>query len=109
MPRKGYHLRSECPYCGFRLQEESGLTLGTTVVGYVLVCLFVVFPLLLFVVFDWIPVGVAVTIGIIASFVLPILLYPYLLRVVLATWYGFHPDAFNQNEESAPPQYQPDP
>lgn len=108
MPRLGFRLRRECPYCGFRLQEESGLTLGTTVVGYVLVVVVVLVPLLLAVLFDWVGVWTGVTIGIIGSFALPALLYPYLLRVVLAAWFGFHPDAFEQNEESIPPQYPPE-
>ena len=99
MPRWGFRHAKECPYCGLRFQEESGVTLGTTVVGYVLVVLLVVVPLLIATAFDWIPSWIAITAGVIASFGLPVLLYPFLLRVTLATWFGFHPDAFNQPEE----------
>ncbi|MGE9291073.1 MAG: DUF983 domain-containing protein [Puniceicoccales bacterium] len=105
MPRWGFRLRKECPYCGLRFQEESGVTLGTTVVGYVLVVLFVVCPLLLMTTFGWISTVPAISAGVVLSFLLPALLYPFLLRVTLSTWFGFHPDAFNQDHESEESPY----
>lgn len=102
MRRWGFRLREECPYCGLRFQEESGVTLGTTVVGYVLVVLFIVCPILAAVLFEWIPAWLGISVGILLSFLLPAILYPFLLRVTLATWFGFHPDAFIQEHE--PPE-----
>jgi len=99
MRKWGFRLRHECPYCGLRFQEESGVTLGTTVVGYVLVVVFAVCPLLLGFVLGWIPGWFAITFGVALSFILPTLLYPFLLRVTLATWFGYHPDAFDQQNE----------
>lgn len=101
MPRWGFRLSPECPYCGLRFQEESGVTLGTTVVGYVLVVLFVVCPILLMISLGWIPAWLAISLGVVFSFLLPALIYPVLLRITLATWFGFHPDAFNQEHEPA--------
>lgn len=102
MPRWGFRLEPECPYCGLRFQEESGVTLGTTVVGYVLVVAFVVAPLLLAMAVGWIPGWLAIASGVILSFALPTLLYPLLLRITLAAWFGFHPDAFDQDDEPSP-------
>jgi hypothetical protein len=105
MRRWGFRLRLECPYCGMRLQEESGLTLGTTVIGYTLACILLVLPMTLAVACEWIGLWLGLTIGVLGSFALPAAFYPFLLRVVLALYYGFHPDAFDQDEESPPPQY----
>ncbi len=105
MPRWGFRLRHECPYCGLRFQEESGVTLGTTVVGYVLVVGLVVCPLLLGLAFGWIPPWLAIAAGVLLSFSLPAILYPVLLRVTLAAWFGFHPDAFNQEYEAPKSPY----
>ena len=105
MPRWGFRLQEECPYCGLRFQEESGVTLGTTVVGYVLVVIGVVLPILIAVALDWLPGWLAISAGIILSFVIPIILYPFLLRVTLSAWFGFHPDAFDQTHEPAKSPY----
>ncbi len=99
MRRWGFRLRTECPYCGLRFQEESGVTLGTTVVGYVLVVLFVVAPILAATAWGWLPRWWGVALGVLLSFAIPALLYPLLLRVTLAAWFGFHPDAFDQEDE----------
>jgi len=99
MKRWGFRLRPECPYCGLRYQEESGVTLGTTVVGYVLVLLLVVAPILIGTALGWLSLWWGVVLGVLLSFGIPALLYPLLLRVTLAAWFGFHPDAFDQENE----------
>lgn len=105
MKRSGFRLRWECPYCGLRFEEESGVTLWTTVVGYVVVVLAVVVPILLAVVFRIIGTWTGVTIGLVGSIALPILLYPFFLRLVLAAWFGFSPDSLDQNDDNVPPQF----
>ncbi|MEM0965075.1 MAG: hypothetical protein AAGJ81_02835 [Verrucomicrobiota bacterium] len=105
MKKWGFRLRSECPYCGLRYEEESGVTLWTTVFGYVLVVLLAVCPILLLVALDWVPVFAATILGVVLSFGLPVLLYPFLLRITLACWFGFHPDAFDQENEPAKSPY----
>lgn len=98
----GFRLREECPYCGLRFQGESGVTLGTTVVGYVLVVILVVCPLLLATACGWISLWWGVAVGVVLSFAVPVLAYPLLLRITLAAWFGFHPDAFDQEDEPSP-------
>ena len=105
MPRRGFRLRSECPYCGLRFEEESGVTLGTTVLGYSIAVVVVVVPLLFPTALGWLPGPVAIGLGVVLSFAVPALLYPFLLRLTLAAWFGFHPDAFEQEHEPAKSPY----
>jgi len=105
MRRWGFRLRRECPYCGLRFEDESGVTLWTTVVGYIAVVLLVVLPIVLAAAFGWIGTWTGVAIGVVGSIALPILLYPLFLRVVLAAWFALSPDALDQDDENVPPQF----
>ncbi|GEM_PF-1239423 len=95
-----FRLREECPFCGLPLQAESGVTLGTAALGYAVVAVLVVGPLLLVTLAGWMGVWQAVWTGLALSLAVPLLLYPYLLRVTMGAWFALHPDAFEREEEA---------
>jgi len=81
-------------------KEESGFYFGTTSIGYVIAILFVIIPICILVVQDFIGMWTGVIIGIIASIILTSFLYPLLLSWVIMVYYCFAPKELPENIES---------
>jgi len=78
-------------------KEESGFYFGTTSIGYVLAIIFVIIPICILVVLDKIGMWTGVTVGIIASILLCVLLYPLLLSWVIMSYYVVCPHELPEN------------
>lgn len=79
-------------------QEESGFYFGTTSIGYVLAIVLVIIPVCVLVVLDQIGMWAGVMIGILGSVVLCIILYPFLLCWVIASYYLLQPNELPANK-----------
>lgn len=101
--RSWFHLHVNCPRCGMVNGKESGFTLGTTSIGYVISLLLVLLPVVVLAVRDQISFLLALVAGGLGSLVLPLVLYPLLLCWVVGTYYGFLPGELpvNQNPEDS--------
>jgi uncharacterized protein (DUF983 family) len=102
--RTWFRLQPACPHCGLRHSQEEGFTLGTTSIGYVVAFLFVVLPVCILVVENVLAVWVGVVVGILASLVLTVGLYPVFLGWVLLTYYVVNADDLPANR---PPGLKP--
>lgn len=98
--RSWFHLYPECPLCKRSHDKESGFTLGTTSLGYVLALLLVLAPIIFAAVQGIISLPWALVLGGLGSLLLPILLYPFLLCWVVASYYGFLPGELPLNQEA---------
>ncbi len=97
----GFLLRKSCTFCQLRIQEEHGLTLGTTSIGYVIALFVVLLPAIAAALLGYLSVWQAVFWGIVGSFLLPTLAYPLLLRMVLASWFGLNFQNLPANQDPA--------
>jgi uncharacterized protein (DUF983 family) len=93
-----FRLRAKCPQCGLAHGGEDGFTLGTTSIGYVVACLFVVLPVCILVVMNLIPVWLGIVIGIVGSAAITIGLYPVFLGWILMMYYVSHAESLPANK-----------
>ncbi|MEM1223030.1 MAG: DUF983 domain-containing protein [Verrucomicrobiota bacterium] len=94
-----FRLNKKCTACEMLLeQEESGFYFGTTSIGYVLAIVLVIIPVCVLVVLDQIGMWAGVMIGILGSVVLCIILYPFLLCWVIASYYLLQPNELPANK-----------
>lgn len=82
-------------------KEESGFYFGTTSIGYVFAILFVILPVCVLVVRGLLEMWTGVIIGILASILLCIALYPLFLSWVIMVYFVVCPRKLPQNQ--APP------
>jgi hypothetical protein len=89
--------------------QEAGFTLGTTSIGYVIALLVILLPLIILAAAGKVSFWVAVVAGGFGSFLLPLLLYPFLLCWVVGTYYGSLPSELpeNQKEEQSGEKFSP--
>lgn len=98
--RSFFYLQAECPHCGAVHGRESGFTLGTTSIGYVLALMTIVLPLIILAIRSEISFFIAVLAGGIGSFLFPLLLYPLLLCGIVGLYYTFLPGELSANRET---------
>lgn len=94
-----FRLPPRCPQCGMEHGRESGFTLGTTSIGYVLALLIILLPLILLAIRDEISFWTAVIAGGLGSFLFPVALYPLLLCWVVGFYYTCLPGELPENRE----------
>lgn len=83
-----YKLHAACPHCNLSFEKEEGFTLGTTSIGYVLAIFFILIPLVLLAILGWIGTWTAILVGGLLSLALPIVLYPWLLGMVVGSYFA---------------------
>jgi uncharacterized protein (DUF983 family) len=83
-----FYLATACRHCGLPFDRERGFTLGTTSIGYVVAIILIFPPIIFFTVMGTLDPVHAVILGVIGSFAIPTLLYPFLLRCVVAMYFA---------------------
>lgn len=84
-----FQIHANCPACQNEIESESGFTLATTSIAYVLSIIFVLIPICVLIVMKIISVLIGILAGIIGSLLLSILIYPMMLRAIVTSYYYF--------------------
>lgn len=100
--RSWFHLHRACPRCGMEVARESGFTLGTTSIGYVIALFVVLLPLVVLAVRGEIGFWAAVILGGLGSFLLPVALFPVLLMWVATSYFTMLPGELPANRKQPP-------
>lgn len=93
-----------CPHCGLSFDKEEGFTLGTTSIGYVLSIFLILAPMIALAVMGVVSTWVAVAVGGALSLALPIIAYPWLLGMVVGSYYavfGYEELALDQDHQAS--------
>ena len=95
--RSWFRLRASCQHCHLDLAMEEGFYSGTTSIGYVLIALAVLGPIVFAVIADRLSELQAILLGAAGTVGFTVLLYPALLSWVLMSYYVWFPEQLPAN------------
>lgn len=90
-------IHHRCPFCGMTLERGDGYFLGPLCINYGIVVFGFVAPLLLAGVAEWIPIKLALALGLIGALLIPIALYRFCWSLWLMIYYFCLPDELHAN------------
>jgi uncharacterized protein (DUF983 family) len=96
--RSWFRLQPACPQCGLKHSDEDGFSFGTTSIGFVVACVFIVVPVCLLVAMNLLSVWLGIVLAIAGTAVVSVGIYPIFLGWILMTYYVSTAEALPANK-----------